>query len=342
MAGNLRGELRRTKTTGPDKQNASRAFVVSSECYLSEPHWLATGLEIWSSFSSDRPFLLLFPTADLSNVTSYEVQYSDAVALSRALRSEFSDLEVWNDGTGAPPLLLAEASCFWSEHSPRHDMPSWVASLLTVPDDWLNLLGGWAIKGSAPRYVETAERRIMLMQAAVADKLRSQKKGPDLVDEEKLWWRLSEYLDKKGVPAAECAAQVDRLRWFTGEARARAGNLRLASRGLSDDLEPDLNLASVSTIFEDPPSTSKADSVPAELHGKYAVSITRKSGHRCLHLLGACHRSPRVHYADFEIYDIRPPGTVYHDFCRQCWKSLSAKTGEADASSCSSSESGTE
>ena len=45
--GNLRGELTRTKTTGPDKQVASRAFVVAAGCYLLEPSWLEEGLRLW-------------------------------------------------------------------------------------------------------------------------------------------------------------------------------------------------------------------------------------------------------------------------------------------------------
>ena len=62
-----------------------------------------------------------------------------------------------------------------------------------------------------------------------------------------------------------------------------------------------------------------SSSVPPELVGKHVVSIGKKSGFRCLHLLGACHRVPGLHYADFQVFDTRPGEHEYQDHCKQCW-----------------------
>ena len=111
---------------------------------------------------------------------------------------------------------------------------------------------------------------------------------------------------------------------------------------LRDEVEPSLNLAGVLTEVEEPLALRRADTVPAELHGKYAISISRKAGHRRLHLLGTCHRSPGLHYTDFELHDLRPSGETYHDYCKQCWRAPAAKAGEPDESSSSSSDSDSE
>ena len=58
-------------------------------------------------------------------------------------------------------------------------------------------------------------------------------------------------------------------------------------------------------------------SLPQELLGKFAISIGSKSKRRCLHLLGACHRIPGLHYEDFEILDERPSDDNYHSHCGQ-------------------------
>ena len=177
----------------------------------------------------------------------------------------------------------------------------------------------------------------MLMQSAVAAKLRDRRRGVDLVDEEKLWCRLDDFLEKSRIASDEHAAKIARLRWFGGEKLKPMADPLSAGLGLRDEVEPDLCLSGVLLEAEGSSASRRADTVPAELHGKYAISISRKSGYRRPHLLGACHRSPGLPYADYELYDLRSSGDTYHDHRRQCWKAPTVKTEEADSSSSSSS-----
>ena len=78
-------------------------------------------------------------------------------------------------------------------------------------------------------------------------------------------------------------------------------------------------------------------SMPADLIGNYAISMGAKSKSRYLHLLGACHRVPGLHYADFEIFDERPGEDCYHVHCQQCWKSCEEKKEDSESDSSSSS-----
>ena len=140
----------------------SRAFIVSGECYLECPLWLAVGFEIWQSFLTARPYFLPAPSADLTTILPVEATYIDASEMLRALISDWK--YPMGDLMGDEPLLLPVCCSYWKEHSPRHNMPSWVSAVMDVSDDWIALLGWWYQKGTAARYVETAERRIRVMQ----------------------------------------------------------------------------------------------------------------------------------------------------------------------------------
>ena len=342
--GNLRGELRKTKTTGADKKRGERAFVISQDCYLVHPRWLEVGFDIWKGFLSDRAHLLVMPSDDCEAASHKAVSYTDAAAMSRALNLE---LPVLNKDAGSEGHLLSPMLVgFWTEHSSRHNVPSWVASTLNVSEDWISLLGGWFRQGTVHRYIETAERRIMLMQSAVASRLRDGRGGRDLVDEDKLRLAIADFLQSKGVSPQQIELQLERLRWFRAPSsvgRADPVSTHMGKGPLladveeadgfgTEDIRPELDLD-----FETPPS----ESLPAELRGKYAVSIGKKSRHRCLHLLGGCHRVPGLHYQDFEVFDTRPTEDQYHGVCGQCWRrdKDAAADAEDDTGSTSSSAS---
>ena len=192
--GVLRGSLLETKTTGRDKKQSSRAFVVAGECYLEEKTWLSVGLGLWKGFGSPEGYFLSMPTADLESTVPLAVDYLSASAMSRALHRELlnpkDDLEF---------LMTPEATGFWREHSGRHCMPSWVAATQDVPEEWISHLGGWSVTGSAFRYVATIERRIMSMQEKTARALRDQKGGKDDIDESGLLFSFGFYLESTGT-----------------------------------------------------------------------------------------------------------------------------------------------
>ena len=333
--GALRGKLTRTKTTGRDKKTGSRAFIVSGQCYLLDAFWLPTGFEIWQSYLTERPYFLALPDEALNGIIPCEAAYVDACGMSRALLGSF--LDPARDGEAASPLLLPECVGIWKEHSPRHNMPSWVASIMDVSEDWLNLLGGWVTRGTVMRYIETAEHRIRLMQEATARKLRDSHRGRDLVDEGKLFHELGALLAARGVHQAEIDAQCARLRWS-----ALPGSCPGEGQKVSVPVSSDEETGPPEEVMPRPdwtPDTDMrhGDSLPRELLGQYSVSIGAKSGHRCLHLLGACHRVPELHYHDYILYEDRPASSEYHEYCRQCWPQTAVSPGDGEASSSGSS-----
>ena len=137
---------------------------------------------------TERTYFLVLPTVDLEGVLPLAANYSDASGMSRALQARLEGSQCRPEGSGTS--LLEKALGFWTEHSQRHNMPYWVGALMQVPEEGFNHLGGWAQKGAAARYVETAERRIMSMQETVAKRRREHRGAEDLVDEGKLWHSL--------------------------------------------------------------------------------------------------------------------------------------------------------
>ena len=314
--GSLRGSLTQTKTTGPDKKHGFRAFVVSRESYLVDAAWLTVGFDLWAGMLSERDYFLDLPDPALESSLPLAASYSDASGMSRALLLRMNGADVRREGGG--PLILNAAAGFWTEHSPRHNLPSWVGALMQVPEEWFNHLGGWSPKGASAKYVETAERRIMSMQQEVAQQLRSARGGEDVIDEGKLWHALDKFLIGKKTPTDERAMQARRLHWFRGGDEPG----RVATLFFERALPPQDLLEDTGTTLEReiPEPARFTDTLPADLLGQFSVSIGAKSNFRRLHLLGACFRVPGIHYADFELFPERPAADQYNDYCRQCWK----------------------
>ena len=335
--GSLRGEINRTKTTGADKTIGSRAFIVAAECYLECPNWIAIGFEIWSGFHFERKYFLPLPTADLQGVVPLEVNYMDACAMTRVLLADY--VMPSDDEGGMDLLLLPGLAGFWTEHSPRHNVPSWAASILDLTEDNINLLGGWVQRGTAPRYIETAERKIRNIQASTAKLLRGARGGFDIVDEGKLFHRLRKFMALRGFTEDEQDMQIATLRWSSPLAGEDDSLSMPEKAAVVYDIEEEVPRPN----WEPDPSPRYDGTLPRELLGQYSISIGVKSKHRCLHILGGCHRVPELHYSQYEICAERPDDTAYDDFCKQCWpeKCAGADSDSEDGSqSSSSSESG--
>ena len=191
---------------------------------------------------------------------------------------------------------------------------------MDVSDDWISLLGGWYQKGTACRYVETAERRIRVMQDATAAQLRGAYRARDVFDEGKLFHDLAEKLAEQGVERATVEAQVARLRWSSDAPGLQLKEVVPPEHLGGDMIRPD---------WSPDPEHRFGDNLPAHLLGRYSVSIGRKSGHRCLHLLGSCHRVPELHYQDYEILEQRPDASAYHAICQQCFPASESSSAAA-------------
>jgi hypothetical protein len=270
-----------------------------------------------------------------------------AASMSRALHRE---LEV-TDAAGEPAGLLvaARASSFWREHSGRHNMPSWVAALLEVPEEWISHLGGWAVSGTAIRYIGTVEKRIVKMQGQVAVQLRAAKGKADAIDEEGLLIALGGHMKDMGCDDEGVANQIKKLTWHGSadtadllfdEIASEDDGFGVATDGFEKIEEPEDVVEEKNTEDLSIPSV-RADmrkSLPAEFLGKFAVSISSKTSRRCLHLLGACHRIPGLHYSEFRIFDERPAEEEYHAHCLQCWRKSVELPAESESDGSSSTE----
>ena len=344
--GALRGCLTETKTTGKDKKISHRAFVVSCNSFLEEAGWLAKGLEIWNKLGPREGYFLAMPTEDQSGIVPLEVDYMAGAAMSRALHRE---LVCSPDDDGEEVCLVAvHASSFWREHSGRHNMPSWVAALLDVPEEWISHLGGWAISGTAIRYVATVEKRIVKMQDQVSEKLRAARGQGDAIDEEGLLSDLGKHMLTMGCEEKDAEEQIEKLMWFGAATppEPAVDNIAFEDDGFGsagEDFERIQEEVAIADDKIEELSVPKVReemrcSLPKELLGKYAVSISAKTSWRCLHLLGACHRIPGMHYAEFAIFDERPNEDEYHSHCQACWRTTSTKTEETESEASSSTD----
>jgi hypothetical protein len=89
--------------------------------------------------------------------------------------------------------------------------------------------------------------------------------------------------------------------------------------------------------LEPVPRTSSTGLLPTSEKG-YVVSVSRKTGFRRLHYLGACRSVPGIHYMVYEwLGEALPSENAYDDHCRQCWRaggrSGDTPQGKADADS---------
>ena len=162
--------------------------------------------------------------------------------------------------------------------------------------------------------------------------MRGARYARDVFDGGKLFDDLGEQLKANGVDVEAVAAQIERLRWSSN----RSGF------GVKEAVPPEQIGGDMVRPDWQPDDYRHGDIVPTELLGKFAVSMGRKSGHRCLHLLGSCHRAPELHHKDYDIFDERPEQAAYHAVCQQCWPSPlasgSAASTDPDEEDSSSSD----
>ena len=162
MARGLAGRLERTKVSGPGKKIVTLPIFVAFDAYVCEPEWLKTGFALWGSdpFSYERDYLLPLPSPDLTGVTKRRAEYSDCVCFSRQLMGSL----VSEDGG---LLLHPSAVAFWTEHSDRAGIDSWLAALGVTAAD-RSFLGRWGAKGGADLYARTAYRIVENLQLTAA------------------------------------------------------------------------------------------------------------------------------------------------------------------------------
>ena len=78
-----------------------------------------------------------------------EAKYIDGLRMGRAVMARLTT----EDGAGS--LLSAGVERFWTEHSERATLPSWVTALKAFPAEWVDFLGRWSARQS-DSYVRNA------------------------------------------------------------------------------------------------------------------------------------------------------------------------------------------
>ncbi len=314
--GALVGKLGRTKTTGKDKPVVFRVFSISREAYLEFPAWIAVGVELWRQLGPvDRDYLLTAPSPDLAAGQARELTYAAAAGWSRALVTQ------WLSGLGAQELGETVGR-HYTEHSGRGWLVS-AAQALGAAEDQLEVVGGWRSKSSRS-YMRSVGPKMRLIQAEVAQVVRGQLGGIDVIGERGLLADLRRLILARGHESEVVEGLLqdlttfptpsdDRKRWSgdgtVDEDRVGAGGT-VGSQPRDDGAE---SREAASWLTKD-------GRLPAGVHG-YVVSIGRKSGFRRLHLIGRCHRIPGIDYTLFEeLGSQMPPPAWYDGVCGQCWR----------------------
>ena len=338
----LRLLLGKTKTTGPDKPQKEVIAHVHRTISLSGVDWLEIGHDIWKSdaFSYRRDYLVMEPRKDWEGVRRKFVPPSELSSLIRKLLSSLRVPTFRNSRWELAPtqLLLPDGlEMHFSGHSPRNFLTS-VAALLGFSKDMRAYLGRWSIgMTSSEEYVRTARQVVYKIQKAVN---RSIVEGRD-----------DEYFEDEAIEsvckAAEASgANPNRIRRRHTIMNTLSGHNCLGQVFPTITLAEDDGQVVTETdqdvdpllLEEDARSMLAATSKSREAAeaSKYFITVSRRAGHRRLHLVG-CFVKPA------NCCEVFLCNTVTADdfdaICRACRKKMLAENGKDTAEESSSTAS---
>ena len=201
------GRLERTKVSGPGKATLVLPWFISDSCFLVEEGWMGVGLGLLQreDFGFPRDYLIPLANSDLSGPLRRRAEYSDVAGYQKALLGHL----LLEDGRFLLPLPAAVA--FWTTHSARSGLDSWVAAM-GAQESERSFLGRWAKKGSTDSYVRTALRVVENLQVSAAlEAARAFRGGADTFGEEEVLASLRSLLVSKGYLEEAVADQLLRL-----------------------------------------------------------------------------------------------------------------------------------
>eukprot|EP00435_Cladocopium_sp_Y103_P061718 s1184_g23.t1 len=219
--GILTGMITRSKTSGAGKRVEVMHFFVDKGAYFLRPDWLLTGwtLNTWMSTQAgmvDRDYLAPMPNPDLSGFRRAMVKYADAASMSRALfvklRVDVRTTERDQDLEGVDTtLVFPESLGFWSEHSERGTMDTWMQVAGAAPEI-RRMVGRWSVS-EEEEYLRNLEAGVTRAQREVA--LMFQEWATDRPAfgdfERQVAGDLRRFLEARGVAEERIALQLDRL-----------------------------------------------------------------------------------------------------------------------------------
>ena len=338
------GLLKRTKTSGPDKKTAVLPVFVSEDAYLRKP-WLYQGLELWKqgALYYRRDYFLPLPTEDLQGTCGKRARYSDASYFSRALLGTLP-------GDDGERLLHPASRLFWTEHSDRVGLDSWLGAL-GVGADLRRFVGRWGVQASEDVYVRTALRVTENLQRLAAAHARKQiSGGPDFLGEEHLLHQLGAFLRKQGVSDEDASSQIETLRrgnWALAPdpvatiSESGALSLEALQPSASDQSGPQApGQPHLDLVAHEPAEAGDADEEDGDKNEDekrelqqalvseerlpppqgFVIAISRRGAFKRLHFAGGCWRVPGVHYHHFQECGPVMPELAHIDArCKDCF-----------------------
>ena len=306
--GGLRGVIEVSKTTGPSKKAGHVPFFVHRHAGFSGHDWLKTGFDILASepFSFERDFLLPCPNGDMSGAIRKMADYSSVSSWNRAmlldlLEPVFDASGVWVEKVGAH-FIHSPGHLYWREHSERHVLSEWSASL-GIEKSRRDFLGRWGVNSHGSNdYIACARMAVLGIHKEICEAISV---GAESLDEFDLADSFRAFLVSRGLDEVDAHEQSKEI------LMPKVGDLYF---GLGQDWP----LSSFSEVQLVPPRVEGDDvlmtaSIPVGEEAQkvkrdrktfdeapFWVSLTKKRRHRRLHRRGGCWLDPSVDCWDFE------------------------------------------
>lgn len=171
--------------------------------------------------------------------------------------------------------------------------------------------------------------RVHMMQAAVADKFRSDVPPHTAFDEAPLLDELAEWLKGHGTEDVDISRQVHTLQLSTAVGGSGAP--------LSPAPPPSAVVDDVPLVLDPASSDEEVTPPPLVAKGHFVIATCGKI--RRLHVMGKCYRRPGIDYYKFDVIGPdEPPPELYTARCGHCWP---RRREQAAASALPSSSSST-
>ena len=294
------------------------------------------------------------PNADLTGFRRAFVKYQDAVTMSRArllgLRVDVG-LAGKEGSDPSQPLLTQMSTGFWTEHSERGTMSTYM-QMAQVGPEVRKMVGRWSFS-QEEEYLRHLETSIRMAQGAVAKMLLRWE--PSLkVLEDQILANLGNYLKEREVSEEEINLVMQNLALPKddggyGDDIAQLEVLREVQKVRGD--EPMSSRATTvfsptSAIFADPAEQEETEDEGEgegepmlEPQGTFVFSIVGSCNRRTLHRVGECWQVPGVHYRNYMVAgEDRPPLGAGDRECRDCFgRNLALASAEQLAMTSSSS-----
>ncbi len=231
------------------------------------------------------------------------------------------------------------ASAIFSPHSFRAVLTS-ALSALGAGKEQLGWLMAWQTQGSAT-YIRTGRAMTRRMQSRLSTIVREQWGKEDPIGEGDVLQQLREAMEARGMDDLAIQSAVKGITTFTPYQGAPFGlNMELKSTEPNQVHRPDPTVVGGSAA-----STEAAQAKPCgpdewPPSRGFVISLSRKRGLRCLHLIGKCYRQPGVHYRNYEVCGTEEPAAHRYDqICGACWPTGDESVDDGEGSEMTESSS---